>query len=92
MDEPRGRLAALAPAAVAVSLLAAAGGCATRGDVEALRAEAAGLRSAIGTADARASRAEEDAQRAAAAVRAAEEDARATGAGADRAFREGLRK
>ncbi len=81
-----------APAtAVAISLLALAG-CASKGDIETVRNEIAGLRSSIESVDAKATRAEADAQKAAADAASAEANARTAGDKADRIFREGLRK
>jgi hypothetical protein len=84
-----GRLLARAPAVATVSLLVV-GGCATRGDVDALRSEITGLRSSVASADARAANAEAQAQQAAAAAQAAM-DAR-TARAADQAYRRSLRK
>ena len=71
--------------AVAALSLLALGACASKGDVESVRSEIAGLRSSLDSIDAKASRAETESQRAAA-------DARVAGEKADRIFREGLRK
>ena len=65
-----GKLHTYVPAAAIVTLLAA-GGCASRGDVDQLRSEVAGLRSSVAAADARAAAAEAEAQRAAAEAQAA---------------------
>ncbi len=83
------RLHACVPALAILSLLLASG-CASRGDVDQLRAEVAGLRSSVASADARAAAAEAEAQRAAAAAQAAT-DKRSTAA-ADQAYRRSLRK
>lgn len=77
-----------APALAVLALLATTG-CASRGDVDALRAEIAGLRSSVVAADMRAANAEAEAQRAAAAAQAASEARRAE---ADAAYRRSLRK
>ena len=81
----------LAPVA-AVTALAALGGCATKGDVEQLRSEIAGLRSSIEAVDAKATRAEATAQQAAADASAAEASANSASQKADQIFRAGLRK
>lgn len=73
------------PLAAAAAGLALLGGCATKGDVEALHQEIAGLRAALASVDAKASRAEADAAKAAAGADLASEKA-------DRIYREGLRK
>ena len=70
----------LAPMA-AVAALLALGGCATKGDIESLRSEIAGLRSSIESVDAKATRAA-----------AAEASASAASQKADQIFRAGLRK
>jgi hypothetical protein len=81
----------LAPVA-AVAALTALGGCATKGDVEQLRSEIAGLRSSIEAVDAKATRAEATAQQAAADASAAEASANSASQKADQIFRAGLRK
>jgi hypothetical protein len=85
------KMRTLAPAAAAVALLAL-GGCATKGDIESLRSEIAGLRSSIESVDAKATRAEAAAQQAAADAAAAEASASAASQKADQIFRAGLRK
>src|SRR3954453_22785260 len=52
-----GKLLALAPTVATVSLLSL-GGCASRGDVDQLRSDIAGLRSSVEAADARAAQAQ----------------------------------
>ena len=66
--------------------LLALGGCATKGDIESLRSEIAGLRSSIESVDAKATRAEAASQggRSGASAAASEK--------ADQIFRAGLRK
>lgn len=85
------RARVLAPVAVAFALVGLAG-CATNGDVEALRSEIAGVRAIAQSADQKATQAAADAQKAAADAAQAAEDARIAGEKADRIFREGLRK
>ncbi len=85
------RLHGYMPALALVSLVAA-GGCASRGDVEALRAEMAGLRSSMAAADARAAAAEAEAQRAAATAQAAADARARNSAAADAVYRRSLRK
>jgi hypothetical protein len=85
------RIRTLVPATVAVALLGLAG-CATRGDIEELRSEIAGVRATAQAADQKASQALAESQRAAAAAQQAADDARIAGEKADRIFREGLRK
>ena len=82
-------------ATAATVALLAAGGCASRGEVEALRAEAADLRASVASADVRASQAEAEALRVAAEVDAAEGERllrRAQDRDRDRAFRRRLLK
>ena len=81
----------LAPLA-AVATLLMLGGCATKGDVEELRSEIAGLRSSIEAVEAKAARAESAAQQAATDAAAAEASASAASQKADQIFRAGLRK
>lgn len=85
------RLGTMAATMIIVSFVAV-GGCATRGEVEALRAEVRDLRSSTETAEARAVRAEVAAQRAAAGAAQNPAVPRPRTASADRAFRENLRK
>jgi outer membrane murein-binding lipoprotein Lpp len=78
--------------AAAVAPLLLVGGCATRGDVDALRQEIAGVRTIAQSAEQRAAAAEAASQQAAAdAARAAQESEMASER-ADRIFRSGLRK
>ena len=58
-----GKLLAIVPAA---ATLLALGGCATKGDVDQLRSDIAGLRSQVEATDARAAQAQAEAQQAAA--------------------------
>ena len=85
------KLKILGPAAAVAGLLAL-GGCATKGDIELLRSEIAGLRSSIELVDAKATRAEAASQQAAADAAAAEASANAASQKADQIFRAGLRK
>jgi outer membrane murein-binding lipoprotein Lpp len=85
------RARVLAPAAVVLALVGLAG-CASNGDVEALRSEIAGVRAIAQSADQKATMAAADAQKAAADAAQAAEDARIAGEKSDRIFREGLRK
>jgi uncharacterized lipoprotein NlpE involved in copper resistance len=68
------------------------GGCASRGDVEALRSEIAGVRATAQAADEKATRALAAAEEAKADAAAAREEAAAASEKADRIFRAGLRK
>jgi outer membrane murein-binding lipoprotein Lpp len=85
------RMKTLMPATVAVALLGLAG-CATNGDVEALRSEIAGVRATADAADQKATAALAESQKASASADQAAEEARMAGEKADRIFRSGLRK
>ncbi len=82
----------IAPAAAVAVALLGLSGCATKGDIESLRTEIAGLRSSIESVDAKATRAEASSQQAAADAAQAEAAANAASAKADQIFRAGLRK
>ena len=83
----------MAPAAAVAVALLALGGCATKGDIESLRTEIAGLRSSIESVDAKATRAEADVAAGRRRRRpGAEAAASAASAKADQIFRAGLRK
>jgi murein lipoprotein len=82
-----GKLLAIVPAA---ATLLALGGCATKGDVDQLRSDIAGLRSQVEATDARAAQAQAEAQQAAAA--AAQANARPAAPPADQAYRRSLQK
>lgn len=77
--------AALAP-------LVVFGGCATKGDVEQLRQEIAGVRAIAQSAEQKAAAAEAASRQAAADAQRAAQDAAIAGEKADRIFRQGLRK
>ena len=86
------KIYSLAPVALLALSALALGGCASKGDIETVRSEIAGLRSSIESVDAKSTRAEAAAQQAAADSARAAADARTAGDKADRIFREGLRK
>ncbi|MDX6752132.1 Lpp/OprI family alanine-zipper lipoprotein [Geminicoccaceae bacterium 1502E] len=77
--------------AVAGPLLLLAG-CATKGDVDALRQEIAGVRATAQAADQKATAAQATSEKAAADAARASQDAQMAGEKADRIFRQGLRK
>lgn len=81
----------IAMLAVAGPLLVLAG-CATNGDVDALRQEIAGVRATAEAADQKATAAQAAAEKAAADAARAAQDAQIAGEKADRIFRQGLRK
>ena len=70
----------------------ALGGCATKGDMDSLHQEIAGLRSSLDSIDAKATRAEADASKAAQQAQMAAQNAQTASDKADRIYREGLRK
>lgn len=76
----------------AVVPLFAVAGCATRGSVDLLRQEIAGVRQTANAADQKATEALSTAQKAEADASKAQQDAQMAGEKADRIFREGLRK
>ncbi|MCS6778498.1 MAG: Lpp/OprI family alanine-zipper lipoprotein [Geminicoccaceae bacterium] len=82
------RIALLAAAAPLVLL----GGCATKGDIETLRQEIAGVRAIAQSAEQKAAAAEANSRQAAADAQRAAQDAQIAGEKADRIFRAGLRK
>ncbi len=85
-----GKLLAIVPAA---ATLLALGGCATKGDVDQLRSDIAGLRSQVEATDARAAQAQAEAQQAAAhQAAAAQAPARPAAPPADQAYRRSLQK
>ncbi len=78
--------------ALAGGALLALGGCVSQTDVEALRAEIAGVRATAEAADDKATRALATAEQAAADAAAAKQEAAMASEKADRIFRAGLRK
>ncbi|MFO1037231.1 MAG: Lpp/OprI family alanine-zipper lipoprotein [Geminicoccaceae bacterium] len=81
----------IAPVLLAGAVLAL-GGCATKGDIEQLQSEIAGLRASLASVDAKATRAEQASQQAAADAARAAQEAQLASEKADRIFRTGLRK
>ncbi|MCL6607753.1 MAG: hypothetical protein K6T74_06630 [Geminicoccaceae bacterium] len=77
--------------AVAAPLLLV-GGCATKGDIDSLRQEIAGVRAIAQSAEQKAAAAEAASRQAAADAQRAAQDAAIAGEKADRIFRAGLRK
>lgn len=78
--------------ATAVAPLVLVGGCATKGDIEQLRQEIAGVRAIAQSAEQKAAAAEANSRQAAADAQKAAQDAAIAGEKADRVFRAGLRK
>ena len=78
-------------ATIAVALLGLAG-CATKGDVDSLRQEIAGVRAVAESADQKATAAQAQAQKAAGDASQAAADARTASEKSDRIFRQNLRK
>lgn len=78
--------------AAALAPLAVLGGCATKGDIEQLRQEIAGVRAVAQSAEQKAAAAEAASRQAAADAQRAAQDAATAGEKADRIFRQGLRK
>jgi len=76
----------------AVLPLLVLGGCATRGDIETLRQEIAGVRAIAQSAEQKAAAAEANSRQAAADAQRAAQEAAIAGEKADRIFRAGLRK
>ncbi len=76
----------------AVAPLALLGGCATKGDIESLRQEIAGVRAIAQSAEQKAAAAEANSRQAAADAARAAQDAQMASEKADRIFRAGLRK
>lgn len=72
--------------------LVAVAGCATKGDIEQLRQEIAGVKATAEQADRKATAAEAASASAAAEAKQAADEAQIAGEKADRIFREGLRK
>lgn len=79
-------------ATMVVAPLLAVGGCATKGDLDALRAEVASVRTLAQSADQKATAAQASSQQAAADAARAANDAQVAGEKADRIFRSGLKK
>ncbi len=76
----------------AVAPLLLLGACATKGDIETLRQEIAGVRAIAQSAEQKAAAAEASSRQAAADAQRAAQDAAVAGEKADRIFRAGLRK
>jgi uncharacterized lipoprotein NlpE involved in copper resistance len=75
-----------------IAPLALVAGCATRGDVDSLRQEIAGVRATAEAADQKATAAQAAAEKAAADASNAAQQAQMASDKADRIFRQGLRK
>lgn len=86
------KLRSAAPFAVVALSLVGLAGCATKGDIELLRSEIAGVRAVAELAEQKASMAADQSAKAAADASQAAEDARMAGEKADRIFRQDLRK